>query len=236
MQITNTRIYGLDESVLASGLPMMYADATGNEFSNGLAKMKREWGECFDKEFTERQFNRAFRLGRCEGGESHDCYLVGIVVQMNVTAPRYWWPEFQRYHFADIVSSTSTMHRLKSFARKANELLNEGNVDEYRRLVEEHFSPNVNPAVLEAFMKFISSVSMETEDNVELLKASLPDGWLQTARITTNYRQLKTMYRQRKDHRLKEWRDFCELIETLPKFKELTLCYIEDVPEASNEG
>lgn len=219
MLITDTRIYGLDESVLASGLPM--ADPVENGFAGGLTKMKRECGECFDEEFTEKQFNRASRLGRCEGGESHDCYLVGIVVQMNVTAPRYWWPEFQRYHFADIISSTSTMHRLKSFARKANKLLDEGKDHEYRRLVEEHFSPETDPYMSEAFMMFVLRLPLEEDGSVETIKANLPDGWLQTARITTNYRQLKTMYHQRKDHRLKEWRDFCGWIETLPKFKEL---------------
>ena len=118
MKITNVKVYGLAESIVASGLPML-AGFDESEFDRdcyAVGGWLNEAARLADGD-AGRHLRRAKTLSSCEGGESHDCFLCGIIVQMNLTAPRYWWPEFQRYHFADIVSSTSTMHRLKSFAK-----------------------------------------------------------------------------------------------------------------------
>lgn len=218
MKITNAKTYGLAESIVASGFPMQEAMRAAGEtpdFEKKVAALEKYLNvETLDSEETiawcATQVGRAERLAAGRGGESHDCFLCGIVVQANITAPRYWWPEFQRYHFADIVSSTSTMHRLSSFIERAREL---SSTEELWELVGEHFDTlNAQEPVVKAWM----DCALNGNLSLEQLKASLPEGWLQTARITTNYRQLKTIYAQRHAHRLKEWRDFCDWILSLP--------------------
>lgn len=206
MKIDNVKVYGLWNSITASGLPMI-AEYDEVKFEKSV--------DCEDGK------ERAVRLASCAGGESHDCYLAGVVVQANITAPRYFYAEMCRYHFIDIVSSTSTMHRLKAFVEKAIALQDAGKMDEYEKLVKAHFSPHTHPAVINGFMTLAGGLVKQENVDIETLKANLPEGWLQTARITTNYRQLKTIYHQRKSHRLQEWRDFCAWIETLPMAREL---------------
>ena len=214
LKIDNARVYGLGDSIVASGLPKV-AEHDKDKFEHD--------SDLIWEDASASHTRRAVKLASCTGGESHDCFLCGIVVQANITAPRYWWPEFQRYHFADIVSSTSTMHKLKAFVEKAVALQDEGKMNEYCKLASAHFSPYTHPAVINGFMTLAGGLVKLDKMDIEMLKASLPEGWLQTARITTNYRQLKTMYRQRRNHRLQEWRDFCAWMETLPMASELIL-------------
>ncbi len=222
MKITNVKVYGLAESIVASGLPML-AGFDESEFDRDCSAVGgwlNEAARLADGD-AGRHLRRAKTLSSCEGGESHDCFLCGIIVQMNLTAPRYWWPEFQRYHFADIVSSTSTMHRLKTFAKAYSDAVKAGDTALRRSLLEEHFSADTDRAVLDAFAESASKYLSDDGAAIERLKANLPEGWLQTARITTNYRQLKTWLRQRSGHRLKDWRELCQWIHTLPMFDQL---------------
>ena len=218
MKIDNVEVYGLAESIVASGLPMKEdfheAIFKGETRSvNGAVVNKVTRANLYPEDGANAHLMRIKKLASCKGGESHDCALCGIVVQMNVTAPRYWFPEAMRYHWFEIVSSTSTMHKLKAVVRQYDK------ADDIERLdiISRHFSPLTALCIAEAFMEF----ALDNLDSIEEIKANLPEGWLQTARITTNYRQLKTIKRQRKDHRLNEWKEFCAWIGTLPMAEEL---------------
>lgn len=143
------------------------------------------------------------KLAKSKAGEGHDQWLTGVVVQFDVTGSLKWWTEAQRYHFLDFVSSQSTMHRITRFdiADQCNEYVR----PEAIVLVEEQVAwYNANP----------------TPENYLRVLYNIPTGFCLTAGMTTNYRQLKTIYKQRKNHRLPEWREFCKWIETLP-FAEL---------------
>ena len=221
MKIENVEVYGLAESIVASGLPMKekvhdavfraeVRDVDG-AITNAVAGVN-----LYPVAGSEPHLKRAKTLAACKGGESHDCYLCGIIVQFNMTAPRYFFPEFGRYHFADIISSTSTMHKLKAHARIYAMMLSD---DEKRKFLEEHFDKATDPRFAHEYMMFAG----EHLDDIHVLKANLPEGWLQTVRVTTNYRQLKTMYHQRHDHRLQEWKDFCAWIASLPMANQLII-------------
>ncbi len=187
--IKNTSIYGLDRAVKASGNPMRTI--------------------IDDSEVTEADFRRAVKLGTTKSGEGHDNYLKGILVQMDVTAPLYWWKQAQRYHWFDFISSQSTMHCLIKFD------INEQCVNE------------TSKEVLNIIAKMVEEYkTLEEGETKQLLwrkiVASLPCGFCLGATMTTNYQQLKTMYNQRKHHKLKEWNIFCKWCESLPHFIELT--------------
>lgn len=193
MKVSNVNVYGLEESIKASKYPMA-VDAT----------------KC-----TEEITDTVKKLGSSNKGEGHDQFLTGITVQFDLTCSNKMWVEAERYRFLYFVSSQSTMHRITKF--NLNSCYNEyvdariinimkDKVQEYNRLVE-----NKNIKQEELKRKYL-----------EILYSN-PAGFELTARLTTNYRQLKTIYSQRKDHRLPEWRMFCDWIVTLPYFKDLCL-------------
>ena len=145
MKIDNVQVYGLNESIVASGFPMN-EEHSANVFADEVHEVDRHIDFVLgnfnvDEQLAEFENNkhikRSISLASCKGGESHDCFLCGIVVQFNMTAPRYFFPEFARYHFADIISSTSTMHKLKSVVKKY------AKADEIERvdIIIQHFSP-----------------------------------------------------------------------------------------------
>ena len=150
--------------------------------------------------------NTALKLGNSESGAGHDQYLTGIVVQFDLTFSIKAWTEAERYHFFDFISSQSTMHRIAKFDIKSqcNEYVTENTIKEVERLKDVYLMTN------------------DKEDYLKLLY-NTPTGFQLTAGMTTNYRQLKTIISQRKNHRLPEWRKFCKWIEELPMFKELCL-------------
>ena len=162
-----------------------------------------------DSETTELDFKRARTLGNTKSGEGHDNYLKGILVHVDITAPLYWWKQAQRYHWFDFVSSQSTMHCLMKF-----------NISE--QCVEDT-SKEILAIIAKMFEEY--KALPEGDEKKALwnkIVASLPCGFCLGATMTTNYQQLKTMYHQRKHHKLKEWGVFCKWCESLPHFIELT--------------
>ena len=179
--VKNAEVYGINESVRAAKFPMaVEVGGLSTELTPGIKA-----------------------LAQAPIGEGHDNFLLGVVVQFDLTATNKFWVEMERYHFADIISSQSTMHRIARFD------------------LDMGYIPYVDPRIVEIMKEKVAEYNAATEeDKPELylgLLYSNPAGFKLTARMTTNYRQLKTIYRQRKNHRLKEWRDFCAWIETLPE-------------------
>ena len=201
--VSDCHVYDLDESVRASKYPM----AVDHNKTNS--------------EITDRTKS----LGRTGMGEGHDNFLSGIVVNFDLTITNKMWVEAERYHFFQIVSSQSTMHRISK-------------IGENRNNFDSHVDTRTLSILNEKIAEYNRLVSLATPDDLnvthkrdELLKEAyldilmnVPAGLKLTARISTNYRQLKTIYYQRKNHRLPEWRKFCNWMETeLPHFKELCL-------------
>lgn len=190
--IKNTFVYGLDHAIKASGNPMRTVIDSS--------------------EVTEKDISRAIKLGATKQGEGHDNYLKGILVQLDVTAPLYWWKQAQRYHWFDYISSQSTMHCLLKFDIKS-QCVDETNseiLDILKKLVDEYLA--------------IPDTDEKKKEKWRELVASLPCGFCLGASMTTNYQQLKTMFNQRKYHKLKEWHVFCDWCLSLPRFSELTGC------------
>ena len=152
-------------------------------------------------------YDLATRLGNAPIGSGHDCYLKGIIAQFDLTFSRQAWLDALRYHFFDIVSSESTMHMLPK--------------------MKCSFTPDTDERVIKAFTEVLEEYkTTPSEDNWKKIIYSYPVGLQLTARVTTNYLQLKTMYNQRKNHRLPEWKEFCQTLlddEKFPDFVKLCL-------------
>ena len=143
------------------------------------------------------------KLAMCGLGEAHDNFLNGIIVQFDLTFSNKAWVELQRYHFIDFISSQSTMHRITKFNldEAYNEYVDPRVIDIMKELVAEYNSKDLADRTAEDYLRILYSN---------------PAGFELTAGMTTNYRQLKTIYRQRKSHRLPEWRELCNWIKKLP--------------------
>ena len=160
-------------------------------------------------EITERTIS----LGSVATGTGHDNFLKGIVVQFDWTFTPKCSVEVERYHFIDFVSSQSTMHRITKFDldKAYIEYVDKIMINRMKGLVERY-----------------NAMTKEQQNSDEGKKLYLkilysnPCGMFLTARMTTNYQQLKTIYQQRRHHRLPEWQWFCDWCETLPHFLELT--------------
>lgn len=144
-------------------------------------------------------------LAKSGKGEGHDNWLNGVLVQFDLDFTVKAWTEAERYHFLDFISSQSTMHRIASFD------------------LDEKYDAHTDPRSI-AIVKELVEKYKETRDPEDYLRClmSNPCGMCLTAGMTTNYRQLKTIYAQRKNHRLPEWREFCAWIETLPHAELIT--------------
>ena len=149
---------------------------------------------------------RTIGLAGCGMGEGHDNFLNGIVVQFDLTYTVKAWTEAERYHFFDFVSSQSTMHRIAKFD------------------LDKAYIEYVDPRIIAIMKELVADYNENpTPEKYLNILYSNPCGFRLTARMTTNYRQLKTIYHQRKNHRLPEWKAFCRWVESLPRFKELIL-------------
>lgn len=201
-KIENTEVYGLNKSIVASGNAMRTTIDDNTCAHN------------------HNDYKRACALGNTKSGEGHDNFLNGVVVQFDIYAPLYMWKQLQRYHFLDFISSQSTMHRLVRFDIKEQcvDDVDDIILKRYQELLDQYnFSDNIKDF-------YTINDFLEIKNKLwRTLVASLPCGFVLGATMTTNYRQLKTIYNQRKNHRLIEWREFCKWCEELPLFKELII-------------
>lgn len=190
--ISNANVYGLESSIKRAKYPM----------STDTSKLNTDLTDGIKK------------LAQSGCGEGHDQWLTGVVVQFDLTFTVKCWAEAERYHFLDFISSQSTMHRITKFD------LNKAYIEYVDPRIVEIMKENV------ALYNELCAAEVRDEEAIkeQYLKVlySNPCGFKLTAGMTTNYRQLKTIYNQRKTHRLPEWRAFCEWIHTLPMSELIT--------------
>lgn len=214
--ITNIKIYDLPETLVASG----YAMIEGYSEEAVKCEVAQILLDHIDDNLTEnRHYKRAMKLTKAPLNSGHVSWAKGVVVSMDITFTNKAWIELQRYHFIDIITSMSTMHRISKFE------------------LEEAFNEYTDPIIIH-HLKYLQKDYNEnpTKENYLKLLYSTPSGLQMTGRVTTNYLQLMNIYQQRRTHRLPEWRYFCQqLLEELPLFYELLemngALYKDDVQE-----
>jgi len=192
LEITNINVYDLKQSVIASGNAMRTepVEYSNEEFNKGVERLKK-----------------LVKASKNTNVKCHDNALTGIRVSFDIKYPQYISPELQRYHWVDIVTSSSKMHRLcKMDIHKACNKYVDAKV---LAILQEKIDAYNQEPCYKRFMDMLSNTPL----GLELFM-----------RVSTNYKQLQTIYWQRKDHRLKEdWGAFISMIEQLPYFKEFIL-------------
>ena len=148
-------------------------------------------------------------------GSDHRKFIRQIFVSVDITAPLYWWKEYDTYKVATVANSTSTMHKIhsKEFSIEdfSHDHLTEEGMESLKRTVED----------LERIrLRFLEEKNKEDWYSIIQL---LPSSYQQMRTCTMNYESLINMYFSRKSHKLEEWHTFCDWIKTLPYAKELIL-------------
>ena len=212
MKIENLHVYDLEESLIASGYPMRT--------------------ELPERHANEKDIKRGLNLTKASNGNgAHGQWLTGVRVAFDLTCTNKMWVEAERYRFLEFVSSQSTMHRITKFD------------------LSNQYCEYVDPRVIDIMKEKVaiyndllecSKIWPEhmTQEELEEARKGLkrkyleilytnPAGFELTARMTTNYRCLLNIYVQRHDHRLPEWREFCQQLLELPMFREIVEAYYD---------
>ena len=198
-KVTNVEVYGLERSIKTAKYPKSVDIGTlDSTLTKGIKS-----------------------CANCDTGEGHDNFLKGIVVQFDLTFSNKAWVEAERYHFLDFVSSQSTMHMITKFDVKSqcNRYVDPRIIDIVQEKINEYnrlSALNLKSEASKERREILNELYLEILYNV-------PSGFELTAGMTTNYQQLKTIYQQRRHHRLKDWEVFCDWCESLPLFKELCI-------------
>jgi len=150
----------------------------------------------------------AMRLTRA--GADHGKYLRQLPVVIDIEAPEYWWREFDQYKIGVVTNSTSQMHTLGKHPFAAA-MFSFEDVPDVARITILHTLNVLRD-------RWIDAGRRKGPDAVEwrAMAQAIPDSWNYRRLVTLNYQVLRAMYHARKAHRLREWRDFCAWIETLP--------------------
>lgn len=157
-----------------------------------------------------------------KGGQPHRKFLRQIFVSVDITAPLYWWKEFDTYKVGTTANSCSTMHKIqaKEFTLEdfSHEHLFDGVIQRERRDMEEYENPTSCLEYVIGVLNFYREKYNETKDKhywwqmIQLL----PSSYNQKRTVTMTYENLLNMLEYRRGHKLDEWRQFCEWIFTLP--------------------
>lgn len=230
VRIANGRVYGFHESVIASGYP----------------KAVNYCEDMDEYEFVDQDISRIKYLGTAKPGSGHDCFLKGITVQFDLQAPEYIWRQLDRYHFIDYVSSQSKMHMILKFDIDAmcNRYVTEevivnlkrfieyyNNFDWYCAQLKKNYEEDCIRRKKDIDPNWEPTIKLRNGDEIEFCKehlfkmiiANCPCGFMLTARMTTNYLQLKSIINQRENHKMQEWHYITDWMKQLPFVDEIVL-------------
>ena len=161
--------------------------------------------------FGPNDLDLAMRLAKA--GSDHRKYLRMVFVSVDVTAPLYWWKEYDTYKVATVANSTSTMHKIHSKPFSMDDFSCDHMTDGTKKFMETVVAELENIR-----LRFKETKSKDDwYDMIQLL----PSSYNQMRTCTFNYETLSNIYRARKNHKLAEWHTFCDWIETLPYAEQL---------------
>ena len=203
IKIERTSVMNLDNAIRGARNPM-----------NSWAKSDSYYDEEGNYVYGEADLEFGGRL--CRAGSDHRKFIRQIFVSVDITAPLYWWKEFDTYKVGTVANSTSTMHKIhsKPFEREdfSCDRLDEGGLKLLDGIIE----------YLEAERRKFNADKTDRQSWHNMIQL-LPSSYNQMRTVTMNYENLINMYYARKSHKLAEWHTYCDWIEGLPYAKEFIL-------------
>ena len=203
LKIKDTEVMNLKNAVRGARNPMNSWDRSDSFFDeNGNYIL------------GENDLSLAMRL-RKAGGD-HRKFMRQIFVTMDITAPTYWWKEFDTYKIGTVANSTSTMHKITSVPFDISHFSTDKMTDTTLQVMQ----------TLIDYLEHLRKQFIETKDKqvwYDIIQL-LPSSYNQMRTCTMNYENLVNIYHARKNHKLDEWHTFCDYVKTLPYAQELIIC------------
>ena len=174
----------------------------------GMRNPMNSWNKSDTKGLTVGKKDLKLMEMLCTAGTDHRKYMRMMNVYMRITAPLYWWKEFDTYKVGTTCNSCSTMHKIHD---------KEFELDDFSHEHLNHLSVTFLNYTITA-LNYARKSFMEygSKDYWWQMIQLLPSSYNQTRNVMMNYEVLANIYNSRKDHKLDEWREFCKWIETLP--------------------
>ncbi len=224
LKIENVEVFGFKSAIRGLRSPMNSWEKSDTEYKLILDSKCSEDVEkakiCGNVLVEIGQNDLKLMQSLVKAGSDHSKFMRMINVTLDITAPLYWWKEFDTYKIGTVRNSCSTMHKIheKEFS------LDDFSIDDFYFEDDEcgmHLSDMFKNVVADC--EFLRKNFVETGDKKYWrgLIQLLPESYNQRATVQLNYAVLRNMYHSRKNHKLDCWRTFCEWIETLPYAKEL---------------
>lgn len=200
IKIERTDVMNFDNAIRGARNPM-----------NSWGRYDSYYNENGEFVFGENDFSLAKRL--CKAGTDHRKFVRMIFVSVDITAPMYWWKEYDTYKISTVANSTSTMHKITSKPFELSDFSTDHMNEEGIKAITDVIN------VLEDLrLRYLETKDKELWYTIIQL---LPSSYNQMRTCTLNYENLCNMYYARKSHKLAEWHTFCDWALDLPYFKDL---------------
>ncbi len=208
MKFEKTEVWGFKHALRGMRNPLESWDKS-DTFINGNCGTDCSCENCSQTEGIEIGERDLFLMQKLiKAGSEHRKFLRQIFVSVDITAPLYWWKEFDTYKTGTVSNSTSTMHKLASTPITMDCFENGEMIYSF--------------TIAELEMNRLKYLETKDKNEWKRLIVNLPESWLQKRTITMNYENILNMYWQRKNHKLTEWsKSFCDWVKTLPYAEEL---------------
>ena len=199
MKFENTEVWGFEHAIRGMRNPLESWNKSDSVFNGFNGKIENTVIGKNDLELMQKLI---------KAGSEHRKFLRQIFVAVDITAPLFWWKEFDTYKVGTVSNSTSTMHKLASTPITIDCFENGEMVYSF--------------TIAELEMNRLKYLETKDKNEWKRLIVNLPESWLQKRTTTMNYENILNMYRQRKNHKLTEWsKSFCDWVKTLPYAEEL---------------
>ena len=213
IKIENPRTYGWMSAVHGMRNPMNSWDKSDSYETHG------EYGDQFF--LGENDLALAKKL--TQAGPDHRKFLRQIMVSMDITAPLYWWKEYDTYKVGTVSNSCSTMHKIheKDLTREdfSCDMMDEWGLANLDRTIR---CLNTDRRMYVDYDNIVGSKMPKKHYWYQMIQ-TLPSSYNQMRTVTLTYENLLNMYRARKDHKLDEWHKFCDTVSDLPYFDDLII-------------
>ena len=214
IKVEKIETYGWMSAVHGMRNPMNSWDKSDSYETHG------EYGDQFF--FGENDLALAKKLA--QAGPDHRKFLRQIMVSMDITAPLYWWKEFDTYKVGTVANSCSTMHKIHAKEFTLDDFSHE-HLDNWSMVTLNNTIRTLNMN-RDWFVNYDSKAGCKApqKDYWWQMIQTLPSSYNQMRTVTLNYEVLANMYHARRDHKLDEWRKFCDTVADLPYFREVVGC------------
>ena len=229
IKIENVEVVGWEAAIRGMRNPMNSWDKSDTDWTNDVEIIySKDWID-YDNEYGCAKVigdnDHKLMMKLAKGGSVHAKYRRMIVVYADITAPLYWWKEFDTYKVGTVANSCSTMHKIgeKRFAMEDFSV--------------EHLTPTTREAFRNTILRTLNEIrdcylgfdgfkhkigNLSKKDYWWQMIQLLPSSYNQRRTVMMNYEMLSNVYTWRRDHKLDEWKEFCRWIEKLPSAELIT--------------